>query len=121
MGHTDLRESYLGPVGVDLRKASQPEPTYVFTHVLTRDVAYASLLNQVKKRLHDAIAQVLKSRYPEWLDEQGHLLQHHFSLAEHWRKSVQYGWQAVKKSPRCRDIGSPNVITWHRCSSVKAT
>jgi predicted ATPase len=52
LGRTDLREklAILGQLALIYAKASQPEPIYIFQHALTRDVAYASLLNQVKKR-----------------------------------------------------------------------
>jgi len=52
LGRTDLREklAILGQLALIYAKSSQPEPIYIFQHALTRDVAYASLLNQVKKR-----------------------------------------------------------------------
>jgi class 3 adenylate cyclase len=94
LGQTDLRGKLatLAQLGLLYEKALQPEPTYVFTHALTRDVAYMSLLNQVKKRLHEVIGVALESRYTKRLDEQVHLLSHHFSRAEHWPKAAQYGW-----------------------------
>ena len=102
LGRTDLREklAILGQLALIYAKASQPEPTYVFKHALTRDVAYASLLNQVKKRLHGVIGEAFEARYHEHLDEQVHLLHYHFRLAEHWLKAVQYGWQAARKAHR---------------------
>jgi class 3 adenylate cyclase/tetratricopeptide (TPR) repeat protein len=83
-------------LGLIYAKAAQPEPTYCFKHVLTRDVAYASVLQQVKKRLHGRIAQALEARYPERLDEYAH----HFGLAEHWSKAVQYSRLAAAKAHR---------------------
>jgi tetratricopeptide (TPR) repeat protein len=102
LGQTDLQGKLatLAQLGLIYEKALRPEPTYVFTHALTRDVAYMSLLNQVKKRLHQVIGVALESRYAERLDEQIHLLYHHFSRAEHWLKAAQYGWQAARKAHR---------------------
>jgi class 3 adenylate cyclase len=102
LGQTDLQGKLatLAQLGLIYEKALQPEPTYVFTHALTRDVAYMSLLNQVKKRLHQVIGLALESRYAERLEEQVHLLYHHFSRAEHWLKAAQYSWQAARKAHR---------------------
>jgi len=101
-GRTDLRCQLAALARLELiyEKAAQPEPTYVFTHSLTREVAYASLLHQAKKRLHGVIGELLEARYADRLGEQVERLSHHFRLAEHWSKAVQYGWQAAQKAHR---------------------
>jgi predicted ATPase len=51
IGRTDLHSTLttLSRLESIREKVSQPEPTYIFKHALTREVAYASVLNQVKK------------------------------------------------------------------------
>jgi hypothetical protein len=70
LDHPDLRGKLatLGQLGLIYAKALQPEPTYAFKHALTREVAYGSLLHQVKKQLHQAIGEALESRHAERLD-----------------------------------------------------
>jgi class 3 adenylate cyclase/tetratricopeptide (TPR) repeat protein len=85
-------------------KTALPEPVYLFTHALTREVVYASLLNQAKKKLHGQIGQALEQRYAGRTQELVHLLHHHFSLAEDWPKAVRYGWQAAQKSCRMNHL-----------------
>lgn len=81
-------------------QAALPEPTYVFKHALTQEVAYESVLPQTRKMLHGRIAQALEGRYAARLEEVVPLLAHHFSLAGFWLQAVQYGWQAAQKAYR---------------------
>jgi predicted ATPase/class 3 adenylate cyclase len=98
LGRSELRPKLeaLRRSGLIYAKASQSEPTYCFQHALTRDVAYASLLQREKKRLHGSIARALEARYPERLDEHAH----HFGAAEHWPLAVQYSRLAAAKAHR---------------------
>src|SRR5262249_18313381 len=41
-----------------------PEPTYIFKHVLTQEVAYHSLLHSTRQQYHRQIAQVVEERCP---------------------------------------------------------
>ena len=42
-----------------------PHSRYVFKHALIRDAAYQSVLNARKRELHQRVAEVLTSRFPE--------------------------------------------------------
>ena len=57
------------------------ERAYRFKHVLTQDVAYASLAQERRGRVHERTAQALEALYAERLEE------HYGALAHHYRQS----------------------------------
>ena len=71
---------------------------YRFTHVLTQEVSYESLLTHQRKALHGAIGRAIERHHPERLDEQAALLAHHYSRAEAWREAVHYGKRAAERA-----------------------
>ncbi|HEY2904794.1 MAG TPA: tetratricopeptide repeat protein [Vicinamibacterales bacterium] len=71
---------------------------YRFTHVLTQEVSYESLLAHQRKSLHEAIGRVIERHDPERLDEHAALLAHHFSRAEAWAEAIQYGRRAAERA-----------------------
>jgi len=71
-----------------------PEREYTFTHVLTHEVAYASLLPDRRRELHGAIMQAIERQYPDRLAEQPDQLAHHAVCGEVWPKAVAYLRQA---------------------------
>src|SRR5262249_59542591 len=71
-----------------------PELEYTFTHVLTHEVAYASLLPDRRRDLHAAIMQTIEREYPDRLAEQVDRLAHHALRGEVWPKAVAYLRQA---------------------------
>lgn len=73
-----------------------PEPEYTFKHSLTHEVAYRSLLHDVRRALHARIVDAIERRYPDRLAEQVDRLAHHAVQGEVWRKAV----------PACRQAGS---------------
>jgi class 3 adenylate cyclase/tetratricopeptide (TPR) repeat protein len=50
---------------------------YAFKHALVRDIAYQSLWERDRRRLHHGVASVLQTRYPELTARQPELLAHH--------------------------------------------
>ena len=71
-----------------------PEPEYTFTHVLTHDVAYASLLAEQRRDLHAAIVRAIEREYPDRLAEQVDRLAYHALRGELWPSAVAYLRQA---------------------------
>jgi len=71
---------------------------YRFTHVLTQEVSYESLLAHQRKSLHGAIGRAIESHHPEQLDEHAALLSHHFGRAEAWREAIHYGRRAAARA-----------------------
>src|SRR5262249_3037771 len=71
-----------------------PEPEYTFTHALTHEVAYGSLLLERRRVLHARLVEVLEALAPERVGEQVERLAHHAVRGEVWAKAVTYCQQA---------------------------
>jgi tetratricopeptide (TPR) repeat protein len=91
-----LRE--LAAIELIREKALFPERVYQFTHALTQDVAYASLLVQRRRELHRLIGLALEEVYAERIAEHYEVLAHHFSRAEVWDKALTYLLAAAAKT-----------------------
>jgi tetratricopeptide (TPR) repeat protein len=75
-------------------KAPLGDPEYVFRHALTQDVAYASLLQAERRRLHARIGAALEEAYAGRLEERAEELVHHFARGEVWDKVARYAREA---------------------------
>ena len=75
-----------------------PDLEYTFTHALTHDVAYWSLLQERRRRLHVQILDAIEHLYPERRAEQIEVLAHHAFRGEVWDKAVGYLRQAGLKA-----------------------
>jgi serine/threonine protein kinase/tetratricopeptide (TPR) repeat protein len=71
---------------------------YRFTHVLTQEVSYESLLAHQRKSLHAAIGRAIERHSQGRLEEHAALLAHHFSRAEAWAEAIQYGRRAAERA-----------------------
>lgn len=67
-----------------------PQSTYVFKHALTQEVAYQSLLKEVRQRYHGEIAQVLEESFPKTAEAQPELLGYHFAEAGLAKRAIFY-------------------------------
>jgi predicted ATPase len=76
------------------------EPTYVFKHALTQDVAYDSLLVNRRQALHAAAGRALEHLYAERLDDVSERLAHHYGQAELADKAVEYLIRSADKAAR---------------------
>lgn len=86
--------------GLICQSSGSPRLSYRFTHVLTQEVSYESLLAHQRKSLHEAIGQAIERHHPERLDEEAALLARHFCRAEAWREAVHYGRRAADRASR---------------------
>ncbi len=75
-----------------------PELAYTFTHTLTHEVAYGSLLQERRRPLHERIVEALETLAGERLAEQVEWLAHHALRGEVWHKAVPYFRQAGTKA-----------------------
>jgi class 3 adenylate cyclase/tetratricopeptide (TPR) repeat protein len=66
----------------------------VFEHMLTRDVAYETLLLSRRKALHQRVFEAMEARS----GEQVHLLAHHAFLGGLWPKALHYLLQAANRA-----------------------
>jgi class 3 adenylate cyclase/tetratricopeptide (TPR) repeat protein len=96
----ELREGLAGLRAAEfLYEASLfPEVEYSFTHALTHDVAYASLLHERRRALHGQMVEGIEQLYADRLEVQVERLAHHAFRAEQWPKAVAYQRQAGKKA-----------------------
>lgn len=67
-----------------------PELEYIFKHVLTRDVAYNSLLMKKRKETHEKVAQAIEQLYADRIPEFYEMLAYHYSLSEKSQKAYEY-------------------------------
>ncbi|MBI4638368.1 MAG: AAA family ATPase [Candidatus Rokubacteria bacterium] len=79
-------------------KAGFGELEYVFKHALTQDVAYASLLQAERRRLHPLIGAAIEEVYAGRLEERAEELAYHFTRGEVWDKVVQYARTAAERA-----------------------
>jgi class 3 adenylate cyclase/tetratricopeptide (TPR) repeat protein len=71
---------------------------YVFRHALTQDVAYGSLLQSERRRLHALIGGAIEEVHAERLEERTEELVHHFTRGEVWDKVVPYAREAAERA-----------------------
>ena len=60
---------------------AEPEPAYVFTHALTREIAYQSLVKTAREDHHGRVAEMLAIYHPELVSKQPLVLAHHYGAA----------------------------------------
>ncbi len=77
-----------------------PEAEYTFRHVLTREVAYDTLLHQRRKQLHEAVGQAIEELAPERVEEHASILAYHYTRSGRADKAVQYGLLAGDQAGR---------------------
>jgi tetratricopeptide (TPR) repeat protein len=112
------------PPGVDLRPAIEaleaaglirqtvvaPTIAYRFTHALTQDVCYDSLVGHQRKALHGAIGRTLASTHADRVDERAALLAHHFRHAEDWPAAIRFGRRAAERAIALSQFGDALTI-----------
>ncbi len=72
--------------------------SYLFRHILTREVAYESLLYVDRRQLHRGIGDSIEAQQADRLAEYGEVLAYHYGLAEEWDKALYYHLQAGRKA-----------------------
>ena len=84
-----------------------PDPEYVFTHALTHEVAYGSLVHQRRRSLHARIGDVLEQR-GDSAETRPELLAHHYTEAGLVEQGIAYwiraGQRAVERSAHIEAI-----------------
>jgi class 3 adenylate cyclase/tetratricopeptide (TPR) repeat protein len=79
-------------------KAGMADLEYVFRHALTQDVAYGSLLQAERRRLHGMIGAALEELYAGRLEGRTEELVHHFRRGEVWDKVARYAREAAERA-----------------------
>ena len=75
-----------------------PELAYAFTHALTHDVAYGSLLHGQRRVLHARIVEAMERLWADRLSTEVEQLAHHAVRGELWEKALGYCRQAGIKA-----------------------
>jgi oligopeptide transport system substrate-binding protein len=73
-----------------VEKRRRPNPEYRFRHGLVQEVAYASLVDSVRRKLHKRVGEALEEIYKESPEEAYGLLARHFTEADEPDKAVEY-------------------------------
>jgi ABC-type transport system substrate-binding protein len=73
-----------------VEKRRRPNPEYRFRHGLVQEVAYASLVDSKRKKLHKRVGEALEDIYKESPEEAYGLLARHFTEADEPEKAVEY-------------------------------
>jgi predicted ATPase len=76
------------------------EPTYVFKHALTQEVAYDSLLMARRQVLHAAAGHALEQHYADRLDEVADRLAYHYARTDNTAKAVEYLTRVAERAAR---------------------
>lgn len=71
---------------------------WIFRHVLVQDVAYDSVLRQLRTTVHHEIAKWLESQGADRLEELAPLLAHHYEEGQAWVKAIEYLLRAAERS-----------------------
>ncbi|GAB4537352.1 MAG: adenylate/guanylate cyclase domain-containing protein [Anaerolineae bacterium] len=71
-------------------RSPEPEPEYIFKHILTREAAYQSLLSHQRKTYHRRVADALARLFWERGEEYAGLVAAHYERAEAWPRALLY-------------------------------
>jgi class 3 adenylate cyclase/tetratricopeptide (TPR) repeat protein len=101
----DLPESTLGErigrlLAGDFLYETQlfPDLLYTFTHAITHDVAYGSLVTDRRRALHARIVEAIEQLAPDRPGEHVERLAHHSLRGESWAKAGSYLRQAATRA-----------------------
>jgi len=82
----------------EILEGPDPELLYLFRHILTREVAYESLLYADRRPLHRRIGESIETQQAGRLAEYWEVLAYHFGLAEEWEEALNYHLKAGRKA-----------------------
>ncbi|MFN8485837.1 MAG: tetratricopeptide repeat protein [Anaerolineae bacterium] len=68
----------------------EPEPIYIFKHIVTEEVAYESLLTAMRTQFHGNLAHFIEREYPDQVEQQLDLLAFHYSHSANDDKKREY-------------------------------
>jgi adenylate cyclase len=73
-----------------------PVVEYMFKHPLTQEVALTTQLQEKRKRLHAAVAEVIEAAHSDDLDQQAALLAHHWEQSGNLAHAVRWHTRAAE-------------------------
>jgi predicted ATPase len=90
------------------QRGRPPRATYMFKHALIQDAAYASLLKSTRQQVHQPVAQVLETQFPETVATQPELVAQHYTEASLTEQAIPY-WQRAGQQARQRSANAEAV------------
>lgn len=75
-----------------------PEIEFTFRHILTREVAYETLLQMQRKQMHGAVAAAIEEVYAERLEEHIPALAYHYLRSDRFDKAIEFSMRAGERS-----------------------
>ena len=82
------------------QRGAPPQSRYIFKHALIRDAAVLSILNARKREMHERIAEVLATLFPEVAETEPELLAHHYTEAHLIDRALAYWCQAAERAAK---------------------
>ena len=82
------------------QRGAPPQSRYIFKHALIRDAAVLSILNARKREMHERIAEVLATLFPEVAETEPELLAHHYTEAHLIDRALAYWRQAAERAAK---------------------
>ena len=82
----------------EILEGPYPDLLYLFRHILTREVAYESLLYADRRQLHRLIGESIETQRAGRLAEYWEVLAYHFGQAEEWEKALNYHLQVGRRA-----------------------
>ncbi len=92
------------------RFAFDPEVTYLFKHILTRTIAYETLLVHNRRILHKLTAEAIEELFLDELERFSCILAHHYHVAGDRGKAIEWGMKALTQCRRHYD--NLEAIAW---------
>ncbi len=90
----------LQTLDLTLSEAPEPEPAYIFKHVITQEVAYNLMLFAQRRQLHRAVAEWYERSRADDLTPFYSLLAHHWTRADDREKALEYLGKAGEQTLR---------------------
>ncbi len=80
-----------------------PDIEYTFTHALTHEVAYGSLLQGRRRAIHARVVDAFEKLFPDRVGERAHWLAHHAFRGEEWNRAFGYLKRTQTQTPATLD------------------
>ncbi len=77
-------------------KTRDPEPEYIFKHVLTYETAYNSLLHQRRQLIHKQIGDYMSRLYWQLGEQYAPIVAEHYYKSETWPRALRYLTRAAE-------------------------
>jgi len=97
-GALTKRLSELQASGFLFQTRNAPERELAFTHELTREVAYESILETRRRQLHALIVNTIETQHADRLDQNLDRLAHHTIQGALWEKAITYHLKACNRA-----------------------